>query len=212
MPHPRTQFESMWTNGRNPENEGRFDAEAVMLAKFEKVAHPSFAQGMDRIISHVESGKFYRCRIEVTSSDKTCKHCGSERIHEGAPILAPIRITIIECTEDGEMLYDDDNNLKVVAAFSHAVASANMASPGHWGGIKRMIRNTILERVQANFIHEQMFAENFGDGVTSETLRRNAIANPPGNGELARENARLRQVLGMTLVGEQPLPPNPSPE
>lgn len=210
MSHPRTQFESMWPHGRVAENEGRFDEEAALLAKFEKVAHPSFAQGMDRVVAHIESGRFFRCRIEVTASDRACKHCKSEHIHEGAPILAPLKITIIECTEEGEMLHDDDGNLKVVGAFSHAIASANMAYADHWRGIKRMIRNTMLEHVQAMFIHEQMFAENFGDGVTSETLRRNAVAHPPGNGELARENARLRQMLGIYEVGENPLPPNPA--
>ena len=199
MANPRKQFESAWPHGKTPENEGRVDAETALHSKFAKIEHPDFAQGRDRLIEHVPSGRIFRSRIEVVSAQNACPECSAVRIHEGAPLLAPIRVSVVECDENGTPLRNEDGSLKTEVLMSHAIASANTPSPERWAGAKRLVRNTILEAIHKAHVERDLFAENLGDGVSHADLVRAARAAPI-NAELAAELEQVRSVARTALA------------
>lgn len=187
---PNKRFESAWPHP-NEENEGKRLAEARLHDKYDKLEHPEFAEGKDRLLVHKASGRVFRSRIEVVAKDKVCPTCSAQHLHVNSPFLAPIRVSVVECDEDGTPHRNADGSLKVVALLTHMVASANVPDPDHWRGIKRLVRNSVLEALSKREVHETMFTENLGEGVAFEDLATEAQRQSP-NAALVAELEHVR--------------------
>jgi hypothetical protein len=158
--------------------------------KVDKLELEQFAAGTDRVFHHKGLGIYFRARIEVTPAGNECPTCRHKQGAVGAPLVAPISCSVVECNEQGEVVMVDGLP-RVLGMFRHAVAVGGLQGPAHWSAIKTRMRDFCIQAVEANAAEEQLLAENMVPGLTVDKLRKKQ-AETQGLVHVLAELERLR--------------------